>query len=373
MPADPAPQNSTRILSLDVLRGVAIAGMMLVNNPGDDERVYAPLTHAEWNGWNLADLIFPLFLFIVGVAIPASLSERRVRAAGRVPILKRILRRSAVLFLIGIFLNGFPAFHLDDLRVPGVPQRIALCYAFAAVAFLGTSIDVQAALALALLVLYWVLLRFVPVPGFGAGILEPDANLGAYLDRLIFSERHLYRTTWDPEGLLSTMPAMATTLLGVLAGHWLRGSHGAREKAAGLLAAGACGLALGEFLGLIMPINKNLWTSSFVVFTGGFATLVLGLSYWLVDVCEVRRPFLPFVVFGVNSIAVYVASSLVATLMDVVEVGGEGQDLHEWLYRHIFGHHFSPNLGSLLYALGYVMLWLVPMGVLYRKRIYIRV
>jgi predicted acyltransferase len=365
-----AAVKSPRILSLDVLRGLTIAGMILVNNPGNYEAAYPPLTHAAWNGWHAADFVFPFFLFIVGVAIP--LSSRLVEG-GRGRIVRRILRRSAVLLLIGVFLSAFPVFDLAALRVPGVLQRIALCYAFAAILFASTSVSIQGAVTLSLLVVYWLLLRFVPVPGFGAGILEPDANLAAYLDRLVLGEHHLYRRTWDPEGLLSTLPAAATTLLGVLAGHWLRSSRASAEKAAGLVVMGATGLVLGEALGRIMPINKNLWTSSFVVLSGGVASLFLGVCYWIVDVRRIRRPFLPLVVFGVNSIAVYVASSLATALLGTVKVDSGRQVLRLWIYRHLFGHHLSPELGSLLYALGYVTLWLAPMGVLYKKKIYIRI
>jgi predicted acyltransferase len=370
----PSPDGeSPRMLSLDVLRGVTIAGMILVNNPGNYQAAYAPLIHAEWNGWQLADLIFPLFLFIMGVAIPPSLTPRRELAGGRWPTLARIARRAALLFVIGICLNAFPTFHLSELRVPGVLQRIAICYAAASLAFLETRVATQAKLAGVLLVAYWLLLRFVPVPGFGAGILEPDANLSAYIDRQVFGAHHLYHSTWAPEGLLSTMPAIVTTLLGVLAGVWLGSTRSEKAKTVGLLVAGAVGVAAGECLGFLLPINKSLWTSSFVVLTGGIAALLLGACYWVVDVLEVRRPWLPFVVFGRNPIAVYVASSALASVFDVVTVHHGQLVLREWIYRHLFGHLVTPELGSLLFAVGYVALWLVPMGILYRRRIHIRV
>ena len=365
--------RSSRIVSLDVLRGLTIAGMIIVNNPGDYDSVYAPLAHAQWNGWTAADLVFPFFLFIAGVAIPASLSGRWLPAAARGTLLRRVLRRSLVLLAIGIFLNAFPAFDLRNLRFPGVLQRIALCYAVSAVVFLRTSETVQVTIAAGLLVGYWLLLRFVPVPGFGAGVLEPAANLAAYIDRWAFGEHHLYRTTWDPEGLLSTLPAVATMLLGVLAGHWLCSPRDGGEKAGGLVAVGVVGILAGELLDYVVPINKNLWTSSFVVLTAGFAALLLGVGYWIVDVHELRRPFLPLRMFGMNSIAVYVASSMLGAVLDEVTVQDGRGDLRRWLYRHALGHHFAPPLGSLLFALGYVMLWLAPMALLYRRSVYIRI
>jgi predicted acyltransferase len=363
----------SRIVSLDVLRGLTIAGMIVVNNPGDYDSVYAPLAHAEWNGWSTADLVFPFFLFIAGVAIPVALSARRLPTTTRGTVLRRVLRRSAVLLAIGIFLNAFPAFDIANVRLPGVLQRIALCYAASAIVFLTTTETVQAAIVVGLLLVYGLLLRFVPVPGFGAGVLEPEANLAAYVDRWLFGEHHLYRATWDPEGLLSTLPATATMLFGVLAGHWLRSPRDDREKAAGLVMAGVLGVVLGELLDGVMPINKNLWTSSFALLTAGLASLLLGFGYWIVDVREVRRPFLPLRVLGMNPIAVYVASSLLGEVLDGWSVADGHADLRRWLYRHALGHHFAPPLGSLMFALAYVVVWLAPMAVLYRKNVYIRI
>src|SRR5262249_9187150 len=270
-----------RLLSLDVFRGVAVAGMILVNHPGDPQKVWPQLAHATWNGSTAADLVFPAFLFIVGVAIALSLAPWKRPEVRRAPIVGGIILRTLALFGLGLFLNAFPTFHLATLRIPGVLQRIALCYLLASLAFLTLDVPGHVVLLVTLLGTYWVLMTRVPVPGSGAGVLEPGADLAAWLDRLTL-DGHLGRWRWDPEGLLSTPPAVPTTLMGVLARHWVRGARPVAGKSVGLVVAGLAGVVVGECLGRWFPINKNLWTSSFAVVTGGMSALLFGMTSWVV-------------------------------------------------------------------------------------------
>ena len=369
----PALNEATpRIVTLDVFRGLTLAAMILVNNPGDWQHVYWPLAHAEWNGWTLADLVFPFFLFIVGVAIPLALGDAKSRSRSSASPLARIVRRSAILFGLGLLLNAFAGFEsLAMLRIPGVLPRIGLCYLAASLVYLYAGPRAQAAVLVALLAGYWVLLVDVPVSGRLPGVLDPERNLVAAFDRRVLGEGHLFHHTWDPEGLLSTFPAIATTLGGVLAGNWLRSRRPASLGAGGFVAAGGVAAAAGTLMALWLPINKSLWTSSYVVFTTGLALVLFGAVYWLVDVRGVRRPLTPFVVFGVNSIAVYVLSTAVAELFDQPLVGSE--NLRASICRVMLGVVGSPEAASLGYAAAYVLAWLAVMSVLYRRKIFIKI
>src|SRR6267143_3948596 len=289
-----------RLLSLDAFRGLTIAAMVLVNNPGTWAAVYAPLKHAEWHGLTPTDVIFPFFLFIVGMAIPLSR-----------PTAGRVLRRAAVIFALGLVLNGLPAFDWTTLRIAGVLQRIAVCYLVAAVLFLATSWRTQAIVTAALLLGYWGAMTLVPVPGFGRGDLGPEGNVAAWLDRALLGP-HIWRgaRVYDPEGILSTVPAVATTLLGVLAERWVRGARPARTIAGGLGLAGLIGVVLGAAWGLWFPLNKSLWTSSYAVLTAGLALLVFAACYWAIEIRGWRRWATPFAVLGVNALALYFFSPL---------------------------------------------------------------
>src|SRR5271166_1867697 len=275
---------SSRLISLDVFRGATIAAMILVNNAGDEPSSYWPLQHAEWNGWTPTDLIFPFFLFIVGVAMPFSLSSRLKRGAAPLELLRHALRRGAALFALGLFLNGFPNhYQLNSWRVYGVLQRIAICYVITAVLALWSKRRGWIVAAVACLAGYWIIMRYVPVPGFGVPthdmpLLDPDRNLVAWLDRKLLAG-HLYEGTRDPEGVLSTIPALATSLLGLLTGQWLRAARSPKSKAVGMALFGVVGVLAGKILNLGFPINKKLWTSSYVVFTAGLALLCLALCY----------------------------------------------------------------------------------------------
>jgi predicted acyltransferase len=364
-----------RLVSLDVFRGITIAGMLLVNNPGSWAHVYGPLRHAEWHGWTPTDLIFPFFLFIVGVAMTFSFGKRTEAGADRGALLAKATRRALVLFLLGLLLHAFPWWDVDlaTLRIPGVLQRIAVAYWVASVIVLFTGLWGQAVAAAALLFGYWALMTLVPVPGYGAGVLTPDGNLAAYLDRMVFGTEHLWASsrTWDPEGILSTLPAIATVLTGVFTGHWIRSGRSGTAITQGLLAGGAVAVAVGALWGMVFPINKNLWTSSYTIFTAGMALLVLGVCYWVIDVKGRKAWATPFVVYGVNAIAAYFLSSLFAQLLDLIRVAD--QSLKAWLYGNVFEPLAGPLNGSLAFALAFVVLWVGLMWILYWKRIFIKV
>jgi predicted acyltransferase len=373
--AAPASRRAERLVSLDAFRGITIAAMILVNNPGTWKDAYGPLQHADWNGCTPADLIFPFFLFIVGVAITFSLAQRLRQHGNRARLLASIVRRTLMLFALGLLLNGFPSFEWELLRIPGVLQRIALCYFFAAIIVMTCSVRGQATIGLTLLLVYWALMKFVPVPGFGPGGLGPGKNLAGYLDTVLLSG-HLLHHHGDPEGVLSTLPAIATTLSGVLAGHWLRSHRQPLERVAGLFVAGNAGVLLGLILNSVFPINKSLWSSSFVLFTSGVALNVLGLCCWLIDVHRYEWWAKPFVIYGTNPIVVYVLSSLVAKVLLVWRLpvaGGGKMHIKPYIYEHVFAPLGRPVNASLYYAMVYTLLWLGVAALLYRKRIFIKI
>jgi predicted acyltransferase len=384
--------NIGRLESLDVFRGVTIAAMILVNDPGSWDSIYSPLEHADWNGWTPTDLIFPFFLFIVGMSMTLSFASRSRRGATRGSLALHVVRRSAVIFAIGLFLNGFPYFDLGTIRIMGVLQRIALCYLVAGLVYLGvrrngvSAEDARrernrvaglAGMAVALLIGYWALMTFVPVPGYGAGHLGKEDNLAAYVDRMVMGG-HLWpeSRTWDPEGLVSTLPAIATTLIGILAGEWMRSRAGGSRKILGLAGAGACLMLAGQLLHPYFPINKNLWTSTFVLFTGGFAMVLLALCYAVVDLIGWRKWAAPFLVFGRNAIFAFSVSMLVAEMsVDFAfrDSRGVPWTWHGWVYDTLFRPYGSANDASLAFAVFFVLLMLALVWPLDRKKIFIRV
>jgi predicted acyltransferase len=360
-----------RLLSLDVVRGIAIAGMLLVNNPGSWEHIYAPLQHAAWNGWTPTDLIFPLFIFIVGVAMTYSLSKANEHRSSRRDLLLKTARRALLIFLVGLALHSFPWWGYDyaHLRIPGVLQRIAIAYLFAAVIYLYTGVRGQVLAIVVLLLGYWALQAWSP-----ASVLEPGRDLGSYLDRAIFTTDHLWQhtKTWDPEGLLSTMPAVATALLGVLAGTWMRSDRAPLDKVAGLFSLGTASVLIGLAWGEWFAINKNLWTSSYVLLTAGLAAHLLALCYYVIDIKGHRAWSQPFIIFGSNAIAAYVLSSLGALTLDLIKAGDDGASLKTYIFAKLFLSWLAPIDASFLFALSYVLLWLAIMAVFYSKRIFIK-
>lgn len=373
----PPPAERQRLISLDVFRGMTIAAMILVNDPGSWSAVYPPLLHAEWNGWTPTDLVFPFFLFIMGTAMEFSFASRR-ESMGRPSaksMMRHVLYRSVIIFALGLFLHIFPFYPLHRIRIMGVLQRIAVCYLFAGLIALKTTVKSRIAVIAALLFGYWALMMLVPVPGYGAGHLDQDGNLAAYLDRAIMGG-HLWKPTWDPEGLLSTLPAIATTLLGTFVGLWLRAPASQLKKFSGLLIAGAAGLALGELWTVWFPINKNLWTSSYVIFTAGFACVLLALCYWLIEMKQWKAWALPFVVLGKNAIAAFVFSVLLAKILLIVKfftADGKRVSLWTYLYQHLFAPLSSPQFSSLLFALAFVLVCWLAMLVLYRRKIFLKI
>ena len=355
-----------RLLSLDALRGITVAAMVLVNNPGTWRAVYPPLRHADWHGWTPTDLVFPFFLFIVGVSIPLSLGRRAGEGRER-PVLARVLRRSAVIFLLGIVLNGFPWFDWATLRIPGVLQRIALCYLAAALVYLATGWRGQAWAAAGLLLGYWALMTLVPVPGYGAGDLGKAGSLAAYIDRTLLGSAHLWQQAkvYDPEGLLSTLPAIATTLLGVLAGGWVAAGRSPKAVAAGLAVAGLAAAVLGAGWGLWFPINKALWTSSYALFTAGIAASGLGLCVWIFEERPYARLARPLVVYGRNALLVFVGSALLGRSLRLITVGGVS--VSDWCYQRVLANWADPYVASLLYALLWVSGWYLVLAWLYRR------
>lgn len=387
MTLETSAKTSQRIVSLDAFRGLTIMLMILVNNPGDWGKIYWPLKHAQWHGWTPTDLVFPFFLFIVGVAIPLSLGKRKESAA-RGPLVTHIVWRSAVLFGLGLLLSGFgslfklgPDFGVGDLlsslRIPGVLQRIALCYLAVTLLFLFAKQSTLYVVTVVVLLGYWALMMLVPVPDYGAGMIDgKDTHLAAYVDRAVLGTNHLWSSakTWDPEGLLSTLPALATTLFGVFTGIWLKRDQPLVARLRGLLLAGIVLVAVGWCWGLVFPINKPIWTSSYAVFTAGMAMLVLGLCVLLFDVLPWKRLAVPLQIYGVNALTVFIMSGLVGRLLAIIKVGSDPPvSLKGWIYTNLFHSWLSDKNASLAYAVVWVLGWFVVLAIMYRKNWIIKV
>jgi predicted acyltransferase len=387
-----AASRAERLVSLDVFRGLTIAAMILVNDPGSWDHIYPPLEHADWNGWTPTDLIFPFFLFIAGISMTLSFASRAARGMSRASLAWHIVRRSALIFAIGLFLNGFPSFDFHTIRIMGVLQRIALCYLAGGLLYLASfrresaanrhahgrgNSTLIAATVVILLVGYWALMTFVPVPGYGAGHLGPDNNLGAYIDRA-FMSGHLWSEskTWDPEGLLSTFPAIATLLIGILVGEWMRTNRQGSRKALGIVIAGIPLMLLGWLLHPYFPINKNLWTSTYVLFTAGFAMFLFAAFYWVVDLRGRRAWATPLLVFGRNAILAYAVATLVAEIsidFQFHDSAGRLRTMHGWLYARYFIPHASPINASLAFAALFVILIFALLLPFYRWRMFVRI
>lgn len=365
---------TNRLLSLDVFRGLTVAGMILVNSPGN-QTAYALLDHSRWNGCTFADLVFPFFLFIVGVSLVFSLAKQREQGFTFGPLWEKIIKRTAMIFLLGIFLNAFPN-HLDfsTLRIFGVLQRIAVCYFFGALFFLTTRARTQFFICMGLLISYWLIMTLIPVPGYGVDNLTPAGNLAAYIDRQIFSAAHLYGKFFDPEGILSTLPAIATTLIGNLTGIWLLTNRSQQKKLVGILSCGWLAMLLGWLWGFWFPINKTLWTGSFVLWTAGLGLCLLGLCYWSLEIKHWRRWSKPFEIFGLNALAAYFLHILFLRIQHQIHLpnaDGSVGNLRLFITAHVFDWTSLKN-ASLLYALSYIGLWLGFFAMLYRRKIFIR-
>jgi predicted acyltransferase len=367
-----------RFLSLDVFRGLTIAGMIVVNNPGTWDHVYPPLLHAEWHGWTYTDTIFPFFLFIVGTAMAFSFGRRQAEH-GESSVLLHTLRRAAIIFAIGMAINVLSVllFHRAHIRIPGVLQRIAICFLAAALVYtLGGKRAILPSIAV-LLFGYWALMSLVPVPGKGVGRLDLDGSFATHVDRFVLGE-HTWKhdPSWDPEGLVSTLPAIATTLFGLLAGLLLRSEAPLEKKVARLILWGWAGALAGLLWNTVLPINKNLWTSSYAVFMSGLAAACLGVCIFAVDLKGWRSWSRPFEWLGTNALFLFVASDLVTIFLIWIKVtGADGQrrSLYGTLYRSVFDHFADPRAGSFLFALAYCAFWIAVASLLYRKRVFVKV
>jgi predicted acyltransferase len=371
-----------RLLSVDVFRGLTMVAMILVNNPGDPSTTFWPLQHARWHGWTPTDLVFPFFLFIVGVAIVLALKRRVDAGVPLRPLHLKILRRSLILFGLGLFLSGFPfglfgarsfAELLAVWRIPGVLQRIAVCYLVVSLLVLHCRVRTLKLLTVVLLVGYWALMTLLPVPGQGApDIDEPGGHLSAWLDRAVFGD-HVWdqARVYDPEGLLSTLPALATTLFGVFAGLLLAARIEPLERVARLFVTGAVLAAAGFVWGWVLPINKPIWTSSYAVFTAGLAFSTLALCYWWVDLRGERTVSRIFVIYGMNAIAVYVGSGALARTLSLATIGGV--PVNQVIYGALLASWLPPQLASLAYALAWVGGWFLVLAWMDRRQLHITI
>ncbi len=380
-----------RLVSLDVFRGLTIAGMILVTDPGTYSAVYRQLLHANWDGWTMTDMIFPAFLFIAGVSLTFSFGARMRRGATKWQLIGHMAQRSLLLVLIGLVLNGFPYFHLHTLRIPGILQRIAICYFFGGLLFLAAikkdgeeskiNTGIILAVVIAILAGYWLLLKFYPVPGFGPNRLDSLGYLGAYIDRKIFGINHLwaygltagYGVTYDPEGILSTFPALANLLFGILAGEWLKSEGKPSQKFWKLAITGVLLLLAGWLLESFLPINKRIWTSTFAIFSIGFSLLALAVCYWVVDIRRWRGWTYPALVLGTNAIFAFVLSTIITSLADALTFRTDTATtgLHA-LGDRMFAAWLSPVHASLAYAICIVLLNVALVMPLYRKKIFLK-
>ena len=367
------PTLAKRIVSLDVFRGFAIAAMILVDASGPYRTVYPQLRHTAWNGWSFADTVFPFFLFIMGVSIVFSFSRREQNGPADSSLYLQIVRRTIILFGLGLFINAYPFSRLSVLRIPGVLQRIALCYFFSSLIVRDCGPKGQMYWLFGLLTSYWLMMRFVPVPGIGTGVLEPGNNFAAYVDSL-FLKGHMYGK-WDPEGIVSTIPAIGTTLFGVLAGNWLCLPVSGRKKTVTMICAGIALLMLGKILDQWLPINKNIWTSTFSIFMAGFAFLSLSLLYWLIDVKGYRRWTTGFEILGTNSIAIYVLSYIVDPLPRFVlsYAAPSAKSLNTYLLTTRFSTLASPENSSLVFAVSFVLFMFLIAWALWKLKLFIRI
>jgi predicted acyltransferase len=366
--------RTDRLVSLDVFRGATIAAMILVNNPGDWGNVFAPFLHAEWHGWTFTDLIFPFFLYIVGVAIVYAFSKRNLAEAPKSRLYKKIIRRSLILFGLGLFLNGFPYYDFSIIRIPGVLQRIAVCYFIVSLIYLHSGKRAQWIWAVSLLLAYWAFMAWYPLPEIGSGILEKGRNFSAYIDQLLLSG-HMWSVskTWDPEGVFSTLPAISMTLFGVLTGHLLRSDKNSLEKTITMFLYGNLALWVGLIWNQWLPINKNLWTSSYTVFMTGMALIVLAFCYYIADVKGYRQWTKPFIIYGMNAITIFVLSGIIGRLLFLIKVDEEGLTLKNYIYHSLFASWLEPKVASLTFAFCFILFLYGIAWLLHRKKIFIKI
>jgi predicted acyltransferase len=374
-----------RLVSLDAFRGFTIAAMVLVNNPGDWSNLYSQLEHAKWNGWTFTDCIFPFFLFITGVSLSLSLGRLAAAGADKPRLLAKLAKRAMLIFLIGFLLNYLPYFNLEKVRILGVLQRIAICTLLSAPIVVCCGWRTTLAIIAGLFALYSVLMLAVPVPGIGAGVLEPGQDFGAWIDRMVLGKHTWVQSkTWDPEGLVSTLPAISSQLFGVLAGRWLLTNVSRTEQTVWMLLSGLLCLWIGVILDtILMPINKSLWTPSFCVLMTGWALVVFSSFYWLLDVAPhtavreaATRWTKPFVIYGMNALFVFALSGFLAKMFGYIKFDqpdGSKASLGKLLYAPVKALPIGPVNTSLLYALLFNLFMFALAWFMWRKKWFVKV
>lgn len=364
----PIQNTLARLTSLDAMRGFTIAAMILVNFPGSDEIVFAPLRHSAWNGLTPTDLIAPFFLFMVGISIVLAYTKR-LEQGNTKDLYKKIVIRSIKIFAVGIFLNLLPYFNFADLRYTGTLPRIAIVFLFCAVIFLNTSFKQQLWIALVILVSYWLVMTLVPTPGIGQVMLEPGANLAAWIDSKYLPGR-MWQGTWDPEGILSTFPSIVSGITGMLAGHLLISKRSSEDKVIYLMIVGLITTMMGYLWALTFPVNENLWTSSFVLVTSGMASMILGAAYYVIDIRGYTQGTAPGVIFGANAIAAYVMADVLALIFYQLLFGAD--TINSYGVSMFVALGLSPKLASMLFALIFVGINFIPVYILYQRKIFIK-
>jgi len=419
-----------RLISLDVFRGLTILLMTIVNNPGDWGNVFPPLLHAEWHGCTLTDLVFPFFIFIMGVAVPLAMPEKFYDST----TFNKILVRSLRMLCLGIFFNffgkiqlfglegiplligrlaitiaigyalmgsfsskiknilafailiiylflaysGIEAYH--DVRLPGVLQRIAIVYFVVSLLYLKTSQKTQIITGAVLLLGYWALITLIPVPGIGAANLDKGTNLAAWVDSVLL-KGHMYRgtVTWDPEGILSTLPSIVNGIIGLLVGQLLLREISKTQKATKMAIAGVALIIGGLLWNIVFPINKSIWTSSYVLYTNGLATTLLSILYYVIDIADYKKGFKPFLIWGVNPMIVFFTSQIIPQALVMIEFQNphhpeEKINLLNFLYNFWIAPFFSnPMMASLAGALVYVCIWTFILWIFYRNKLIFKV
>ena len=359
-----------RLLALDILRGLTISTLIIVNDPGIEDRVYAPLLHAKWHGITPTDFVFPSFIFIVGVSVALSFAKQLAAGVPKKQMAKKIFTRSITLYVLGVFLSILPSFNLSLLRYTGVLQRIAIVFTCCAFLYMYASWQFQVWLATFILVGYWIVMTTVPVPGYGYAILEPGKNLAAWLDSIVLPGR-MWQGTWDPEGVLSTFPAIVTGILGMLVGRLVSLKISIEHKIIWLFLAGFSSFAISNGWNWFFPINKNLWTSSFVLYTAGLSAMLLASLYFVVDVLGYKRWAKFFIIYGSNAIAAYISAEFFYDILFFK--WAHGATLNERIIHSALSTGIQPEIISLIWALLYCLLCFIPIYILYKKKIFLKV
>ncbi|HSV87801.1 MAG TPA: heparan-alpha-glucosaminide N-acetyltransferase domain-containing protein [Bacteroidales bacterium] len=360
---------SQRLISLDVFRGLTIGSMIIVNFPGNWGFVYAPLLHKPWHGITPTDLIFPFFLFIVGVSVALAFDKQLQKGLPLSGIYGKVLFRGLKIFIVGIFLNLWPLFNFADLRVAGVLQRIALVFVVCAFLYVRFNWKTQAVFGAALLIVYWLAMMFIPIPGHGQPMLEPGVNLAAWVDSYLLPGR-MWHETWEPEGLFSTLPAIASGITGMLVGKIILSPQSHEKKVIWMFLAGLLATIIGYLWSLHFPLNKPIWSSSFVMATSGMASMALAACYYLIDIEKKTIGTTPWIIVGTNAIAVYVLAGLLTPVFYGIELGG--LSLNQHAFQALTSIGIAPKLASLMYALFYLGILFIPATILYRKKVFIK-